>query len=102
MANLIDGKLISTQIKDELKEEVTELKKKGIEGCLAVSQVGNDPASSESEYCVFAIHIGKSPIPRSVILLSSLSAAGEYVTPSAPYISFATVSIFSLSDRLSS
>ena len=25
MANLIDGKLISTQIKDELKEEVTEL-----------------------------------------------------------------------------
>lgn len=29
MANLIDGKLISTQIKDELKEEVTELKKKG-------------------------------------------------------------------------
>ncbi len=28
MANLIDGKLISTQIKDELKEEVTELKKK--------------------------------------------------------------------------
>ena len=36
MANLIDGKLISTQIKDELKEEVAELKKKGIEGCLAV------------------------------------------------------------------
>ena len=31
MANLIDGKLISTQIKDELKEEVTEMKKKGIE-----------------------------------------------------------------------
>ena len=28
MANLIDGKLISTQIKDELKEEVTELKKR--------------------------------------------------------------------------
>ena len=46
MANLIDGKLISTQIKDELKEEATELKKKGIEGCLAVIQVGNDPASS--------------------------------------------------------
>ena len=42
MANLIDGKLISTQIKDELKEEVAELKKKGIEGCLAVIQVGND------------------------------------------------------------
>lgn len=46
MANLIDGKLISTQIKDELKEEVAQLKEKGIEGCLAVIQVGSDPASS--------------------------------------------------------
>ena len=34
MANLIDGKLISTQIKDELKEEVTELKKKGSRAAL--------------------------------------------------------------------
>lgn len=32
MANLIDGKLISTQIKDELKEEVAELKKKEYRG----------------------------------------------------------------------
>lgn len=46
MVNLIDGKLISTQIKDELKEEVAQLKEKGIEGCLAVIQVGSDPASS--------------------------------------------------------
>ncbi|WP_455722056.1 bifunctional methylenetetrahydrofolate dehydrogenase/methenyltetrahydrofolate cyclohydrolase FolD [Agathobacter sp.] len=46
MANLIDGKLISTQIKDELKEEAAQLKAKGIEGCLAVIQVGSDPASS--------------------------------------------------------
>jgi methylenetetrahydrofolate dehydrogenase (NADP+)/methenyltetrahydrofolate cyclohydrolase len=45
MAQLIDGKLISTQIKDELKAEVTELKTKGITPCLAVIQVGNDPAS---------------------------------------------------------
>ncbi len=45
MAQLIDGKLISTQIKDELKEEVAELKAKGITPCLAVIQVGNDPAS---------------------------------------------------------
>lgn len=45
MAQLIDGKLISTQIKDELKAEVTELKAKGITPCLAVIQVGNDPAS---------------------------------------------------------
>ena len=45
MAQLIDGKLISTQIKDELKAEVLELKAKGITPCLAVIQVGNDPAS---------------------------------------------------------
>ena len=46
MAHLIDGKLISTQIKDELKAEVVALKEKGIVPCLAVVQVGNDPASS--------------------------------------------------------
>ena len=46
MAQLIDGKLISTQIKDELKAEVADLKEKGIVPCLAVIQVGNDPASS--------------------------------------------------------
>ena len=46
MAKRIDGKVISKQIKDELKEEVAQLKAKGIEGSLAVTQVGNDPASS--------------------------------------------------------
>jgi len=46
MAQLIDGKMISTQIKDELKAEVATLKEKGIVPCLAVIQVGNDPASS--------------------------------------------------------
>jgi len=46
MAQLIDGKLISTQIKDELKEEVACLKEKGVVPCLAVIQVGKDPASS--------------------------------------------------------
>ncbi len=43
---LIDGKLISSIIKDELKEKVAALKAKGVEGSLAVIQVGNDPASS--------------------------------------------------------
>lgn len=46
MAQIIDGKVISAQIKDELKEEVAELKNKGKNACLAVIQVGNDPASS--------------------------------------------------------
>ncbi len=45
MAYLIDGKTISKQIKDELHEEVTGLKTKGILPCLAVVQVGQDPAS---------------------------------------------------------
>ena len=43
MPKIIDGKTISAQIKDELKREVSE---KGIKACLAVIQVGNDPAST--------------------------------------------------------
>lgn len=43
---LIDGKTISMQIKDELKEQVAKLKEQGIELTLAVIQVGEDPASS--------------------------------------------------------
>ncbi len=46
MAELIDGKRISTEIKDEVKEKVAELKAKGINVCLAVILVGNDPAST--------------------------------------------------------
>lgn len=46
MAQLIDGKAISAQIKDELKEKVALLKEQGTEVTLAVIQVGNDPASS--------------------------------------------------------
>ena len=46
MAKIIDGKKISAEIKEELKNEVVQLKAQGIEGTLAVIQVGNDPASS--------------------------------------------------------
>ena len=46
MAKIIDGKMISQQIKDELKEKVERLKKQGKAGALAVIQVGEDPASS--------------------------------------------------------
>lgn len=45
VTQIIDGKAISTQIKDELKEQVAEMKAKGITLCLAVIQVGADPAS---------------------------------------------------------
>lgn len=46
MATLIDGKKISTEIKNELKEKVAKLKEEGKEVTLAVIQVGNDPAST--------------------------------------------------------
>mgnify|MGYP002523192252 FL=1 len=46
MAKVIDGKVISKQIKDELKERVAEYRKQGIEIALAVIQVGNDAAST--------------------------------------------------------
>ena len=46
MAQIIDGKVISTQIKDELKEKVSRMKEGGTEVTLAVIQVGADPASS--------------------------------------------------------
>ena len=46
MAQIIDGKKISTQIKDEVKEQVAALKQKGIDVTLAVIQVGKDPAST--------------------------------------------------------
>ena len=46
MPQIIDGKAISAQIKDELKVKVEEMKEQGIRVCLAVIQVGNDPASS--------------------------------------------------------
>ena len=46
MSLRIDGKKISSDIKEELKEQVKLLKEEGISVCLAVIQVGNDPASS--------------------------------------------------------
>jgi len=45
MYQIIDGKKISQEIKDELKAKVLQLKSQGIERCLAVIKVGNDPAS---------------------------------------------------------
>lgn len=46
MAQLIDGKAIAAQIKEELKEQVAALKEQGREVSLAVIQVGEDKASS--------------------------------------------------------
>lgn len=46
MYQIIDGKKISQEIKDELKEKVAAMAKEGKKVALAVIQVGNDPASS--------------------------------------------------------
>ena len=45
MAKIIDGKVISAAVKDSVALEVKELKEKGINPCLAVIIVGEDPAS---------------------------------------------------------
>ena len=45
MFKLISGKEISLSVKERVAEEVKDLKKNGIEHCLAVILVGDDPAS---------------------------------------------------------
>ncbi len=45
MANIIDGKAVSAQVKENIRLEVEKLKEQGIEIGLAVVIVGDDPAS---------------------------------------------------------
>ncbi len=65
MTKLIDGKQISTDLKEELKKEVSELKAQGRQCCLAVIQVGNDPASS--------VYVGNKKKACAYIGIESLS-----------------------------
>lgn len=65
MATIIDGKRISQEIKDELKEKVSLLKTKGVRISLAVIQVGNDPASS--------VYVGNKKKACAYIGIESLS-----------------------------
>lgn len=44
-AKVISGNEVSQQLKDEMKDEVVKLKAQGLEPCLAVILVGEDPAS---------------------------------------------------------
>lgn len=46
MYQIIDGKRIAQEIRDELREKMNGLKAAGESRCLAVIQVGDDPASS--------------------------------------------------------
>lgn len=45
MTVLLDGKKYSAKVKDNLKQEVTRLKEVGLQPCLVVILVGEDPAS---------------------------------------------------------
>lgn len=65
MPQIIDGKAISAQIKDELKEKVARMKEEGKQVCLAVIQVGNDPASS--------VYVGNKKKACTYIGIESLS-----------------------------
>ncbi len=72
MAQIIDGKKISAEIKEELKEQAAQLKEAGVEGTLAVIQVGDDPASSvyvrnKKKACEYiGIHSRAFELPESV------------------------------------
>jgi methylenetetrahydrofolate dehydrogenase (NADP+)/methenyltetrahydrofolate cyclohydrolase len=65
MAELINGKEISAALKDELKNEVSRLKEEGRSCCLAVIQVGSDPASS--------VYVGNKKKACAYIGIESLS-----------------------------
>ena len=65
MYSIIDGKKISQEIKDELKDKVAELKAQGKEIALAVIQVGIDPAST--------VYVGNKKKACAYIGIESLS-----------------------------
>jgi methylenetetrahydrofolate dehydrogenase (NADP+)/methenyltetrahydrofolate cyclohydrolase len=69
MAKIIDGKAISLELKNELKEKVEKLKAEGKTCALAVIQVGSDPASS--------VYVGNKKKACAYIGIESLS----YVLP---------------------
>ena len=65
MYQIIDGKKISQEIKDELRDKVADLKSQGKDICLGVIQVGNDPASS--------VYVGNKKKACAYIGIESLS-----------------------------
>jgi methylenetetrahydrofolate dehydrogenase (NADP+)/methenyltetrahydrofolate cyclohydrolase len=65
MAKIIDGKAISLELKNELKEKVEKLNAEGKTCALAVIQVGSDPASS--------VYVGNKKKACAYIGIESLS-----------------------------
>ena len=54
-AKIIDGKAIAAEIRGEAKQETQALLDQGVQPCLAVVLVGNNPASKA--YVLSLIHI---------------------------------------------
>jgi methylenetetrahydrofolate dehydrogenase (NADP+)/methenyltetrahydrofolate cyclohydrolase len=46
VAQIIDGKVVSADVKERVKKAVQELKEQGVQPCLATVLVGDDPASA--------------------------------------------------------
>lgn len=65
MPQIIDGKAISAEIKEELKIKVKKMNEAGVHICLAVIQVGNDPAS--------AVYVGNKKKACAYIGIDSLA-----------------------------
>lgn len=80
MYQVINGKKISSEIKDELKSRVAELKAEGKTIALAVIQVGNDPASS--------VYVGNKKKACAYIGIESLSYELEEQTTEDELLKF--------------
>lgn len=86
-ARLIDGKKVVSQIQENLKKEISKLKKKGINPCLAVIFDGADHPSKkyvalkkraceEVGICILIYNIRESRIQRELIILVDKLNAG--------------------------
>ncbi len=83
-AKIISGNEVSQQIKDELKAEVVKLKAQGLEPCLAVILVGEDPASkvyvsNKKKACEYiGIKSLESRLPADTTTEQLLEVIGKY------------------------
>jgi methylenetetrahydrofolate dehydrogenase (NADP+)/methenyltetrahydrofolate cyclohydrolase len=83
-AKIISGNEVSQQIKDELKAEVPKLKAQGVEPCLAVILVGEDPASrvyvsNKKKACEYiGIKSLESRLPAETTTEQLLDVIGKY------------------------
>jgi len=84
MAKHIDGKAIAEEIRGELRQTISAMKQRGIEGTLAVIQVGCDPASSvyvanKKKACeALGIHSESCEFPEDVTEALLLKKIQEY------------------------